>query len=826
MLLPFGGAQILAQTRLPYQDPFLPTEKRVTDLLSRMTLEEKIDMLGGSGYETKPNARLGIPPLNMTDGPLGVRWGKATAFPASIAMAATWNPSLIQKLGVAIAQEAKAKGRHMLLAPCININRVPQGGRDFESFGEDPYLTSRMAVAYVKGVQSEKVVACAKHYVANNQEWERTTISANIDERTLREIYLPAFKAAVEEGGAWTVMSAYNKLNGEYCSENPWLLTEVLKGEWGFRGFVVSDWGAVHSTVPTANAGLDLEMPTGKHLNASLLDAVKDGQVKEQRIDDMISRILRVMFWAGALDEERKEDPSRIGTAEIRNTALAVAREGIVLLRNNDRTLPLDGKSIKSIAVIGPNAAVLRTGGGGSSQVEPISTITPLEAFRSKIGSAVRLIYAPGCFLEGDIVPIETTALHPSSLEQGTNGLRGEYFDNMECSGTPVLTRIDDQIDFTWAEESPGPGVPKDKFSVRWTGLLQPPASGTYELSVQTDDGVRLYLDEKLLIDNWGDHAVETRSATVALEEGKAYAIRVEYYENGGWAIARLGWHRDVDRLITEAVEAARSSDVAIVVAGLSANFESEGFDRQTLELPASQQQLIREVEAANRNTVVVLNVGAPILMGEWAAGLPAVVLAWYPGQEGGRAIADVLFGDVNPSGKLPVTFPKRWEHSPAFGNYPGSEGNVDYKEGLLVGYRYFDTKDINVEYPFGYGLSYSTFRYSNLRITAKGSRSAFKATVSLDLKNTSLIAGSEVVQLYVHAMRSSIPRPAKELKAFRKVQLKPGETTTISFELDPQAFSFFHPGKKKWVVERGRFKVLVASSSRHMRLTGNLDVR
>ena len=420
-----------------YKDSQTPVEKRIDDLISKMTLEEKIDMIGGTGFATKPNSRLGIPELKMTDGPVGVRWGTSTAFPAGIMLASTWDTALAGRYGGAVSQEVRAKDRNVILGPCININRVPQGGRNFESYGEDPYLTSRIAVSYVRGVQSGNVAATVKHYATNNQEWERDRINNKVGARALYEIYLPAFKAAVEEGGAMAIMSAYNKLNGSFCSENTFLLQDVLKKEWQFQGLVMSDWGAVHSTLATANNGLDLEMPTGDFLNREkLLPLIKSGTVHESAIDDKVRRILRVMFRLGLFDEVSSAKPQADGAPQ-RSVALDVARAGIVLLKNDNNTLPLNMSSLKSVAVIGPNAAVARTGGGGSSMVNPSPAESPLDALRRMYGRSVTFNYAVGAELPGEITPIGADLLSPPN-EPGKKGLLGEYFNNEELRGEPA----------------------------------------------------------------------------------------------------------------------------------------------------------------------------------------------------------------------------------------------------------------------------------------------------------------------------------------------------------------------------------------------------
>ena len=799
-------------------------EKKIHDILRQMTLEEKISMLSGTGFESRPVARLGIPALNMTDGPVGVRWHRSTAFPASIALAAAWDPALATREGSALGREAKAEGRRMLLGPCVNINRVPWGGRDFESYGEDPYLVARVAVGYVKGVQSEKVVACTKHYAANNQEWERESISAQVDERTLREIYFPAFQAAVQEGGSWSIMSAYNKVNGTWCSENPFLLTDVLKREWGFKGMVVSDWGAVHSMVPTVNAGLDIEMPNGQFLRGdSLLLAVRRGDVKEPVIDDKITRILRVIMWTGLLNPQPAPDSSIISSAQHRALAREVADEGTVLLKNTMGLLPLDAARVHSIAVIGPSAEIARTGGGGSSMVVPLSKISPLQGIKARGGNDITVRFARGCMMDGDVAPVESAVLRPAGGKERETGLRGEYFANPNFEGQPLMTRIDPAVDFEWGGGAPAAGFPEDHFSIRWTGLLVPPETGEFELSTRSDDGSRLFIDDTLLIDNWGDHGIVTKTGRIHFEKGKTYALRIEYYENTGGATMQLGWRIGLQRDLQEAVDAAAHADIAVVVVGNSTDYESEGFDRKSLSLPAGQDELIAAVAKANPRTVVVLVNGAPVLM-PWIENVPAVVEAWFGGQEGGAAIADVLFGDVNPSGKLPVTFPKAWNDSPASSTYPGKDGKTEYAEGIFIGYRYFDHANVEPLFPFGFGLSYTTFSYSHLVVVPGPGHETY--SVTLDVTNTGTRAGAEVVQVYVSEEHASVPRPPKELKAFSRIALQPGETKTVHLTLGESSFAFFHPMKKQWEVEPGTYTVAVGSSSRDVRLSQSLEIK
>ena len=807
---------------VPYQDSKLPVAQRIEDLLGRMTLEEKISLVSGkAGDATRDIPRLGIPSLRVTDGPHGVGWGeKSTCFPTAISMASSWNTELIEAVGVALGDETRGFGRHILLGPCINIHRTPLGGRNFESFSEDPYLAARMAVAYVKGIQSRNIGSSVKHYALNNQEWERTTISVEIDERALREIYLPAFRAAVTEADPWTVMGAYNKLRGKWCCENTYLLDDILKGEWGFKGLVVSDWGAIHSTVSFAMAALDLEMPgPGEYFGDKLLQAVKNGDVPERIIDEKVRRILGIIYRAGLFDGPETRFTGGVNMPEHKQLAQRVAEEAIVLLKNDGNVLPLDAGKIKTLAVIGPNAEPARVGGGGSSTVAPANPVGVLEGLRARAGSDIEIRYLQGCPLTG-ISPIPASVFTCEFQGQTVPGLVGEYFTNMNLEGQPTLVRVDAQVNFEWGSGSPATEIPYDGFSVRWTGKLRAPRTGNYEIGTVTDDGVRLFVNDRLVVDHWADQAGLTHTSPIELKEGEVYDIRMEYFEHFGAATAKLGWTIP-ESTSEDAAALAADCDAAIVVAGLSHQFEGEGYDRNTLKLPGEQDKLIRAVAAANPRTAVVLINGTPIDMEGWIAEVPALVEAWYPGELGGHAVARILFGDVNPSGKLPDTFAKRLEDYPSQANYPGRDGVVRYEEGIWVGYRYFDTKGVEPRFPFGHGLSYTTFEYDNLRVEpdTNGDRLVINAT--FDVRNTGARAGAEVAQVYVHDVQSSVERPAKELKGFRKVHLQPGATATVTVPLDTDSLSFYDVNRKRWIAEPGEFEILIGSSSADIRLRG-----
>lgn len=795
-------------------------ESKVEELLIQLTLEEKIDLLGGTGFETKEIERLGIPSLKMCDGPLGVRWGQATAFPSGILMGATWNPELIAKLGIALAEEVKAKGRHVILGPCVNIARLPMGGRNFESFGEDPYLTSRIAVEYIKGVQSQNVAATIKHFAVNNQEHERMSVDVQVDERALNEIYFPAFKAAIEEANVLAFMSAYNKLNGYYCSENEYLLKKKLKEEWKFEGLVMSDWGAVHSSIPTFNNGLDLEMPDGKHLNRdSLLQHLKSGQLSEEILNDKVRRILRTMFKLNLFGNS-ESDTTKLNSEEHKQIALDVAREGIVLLKNQKNILPLNLEKIKSIAVIGPTSNIAVTGGGGSSMVSPFYAVSPLEALQNKIGNRIKLNFAQGIVLNGAIHPIKTEFLY-TNKDGNEHGLIGEYFTNKNLEGEPFKIRVDKIINFAWEWDTPFDDFPKDKFSVRWKGFLKVDKTDNYTIDVSSDDGIRLYLDDKLVIDDWNDHAEMTNSYSLKLEADKFYKIRLDFYENGGAAICRLGLRREDSNLFYDAITTAKNSDIALVFVGTNYTYESEGFDREDLVLPQKQDELIKHIAEVNPNTIVILTTGSPVLMNQWIDKVPAALESWFAGEQIGNAIAEILLGDTNPSGKLPITFPLSWEDCSAYETYKKEKEISKYTDGIFVGYRHFEKNKISPLFPFGFGLSYTQFEFSDIKTTKNILKGNDSLTVSFKVKNVGKRKGKEVVQLYIADPICSVERPVKELKRFSKVELNPGEEKQIEFTITPKDLNYYDRG---WKTENGEFILMIGPSSSEIKLTSSIQ--
>jgi beta-glucosidase len=803
-------------------------ESRIEGLLKQLTLEEKITLLGGdqTGMNGCGVERLGIPLIRMSDGPVGVRSGPSTAFPVSVNMAASWDTELIHRYGIALAEETKAKGKNCILGPCVGIHRFPLNGRNFESFGEDPFLSARMAVTYIKGVQSQNVMATVKHFACNDQEWERNNYDSIVDDRTLREIHLPAFEYAVKEANVLAVMAAYNIVNGQHCTENKQLLIDILKNEWGFKGILMSDWGSVYSTVEAANNGLDIEMPQPKWFDGKLLTAVRQGKVSQETIDDKVRRLLRVRIETGIFENPRpKQDESAIRSKAHVNLAVEMAQESIILLKN-DKMLPLAQDKIKTIALIGPSAKIARAGGGGSSRVRPWRTVSPYDGLTTLLGKDVKIEYNEGVrVVKFNMASIPSQYL--TTPDGKSEGLLGEYYDNKNLEGQPVLSRVDSKINFDYDTDSPDPKIESDNFSIRWTGKFTPPTTRKYQFGISSDDGSRLYINDKLVIDNWQDQGEQSKSYEIDMEAGKSYDMKLEYYESGGEAVVRFGWKDPAGNTtdqpsIAQAVEIAKKADIAILCVGNTPNFESEGSDVSDFKMNGEQDELVQAVAKANPNTIVVVYGGVPVLMKNWLGDAKAVIAAMYPGQEGGTALAEILFGKINPSGKLPFSYIQEHSESPAFKDYKDPGLKVHYSEGVFVGYRYCDKNNIEPLFPFGYGLSYTTFEYSNLKIKKTGD---LAYTASLDVKNTGKVAGQEVVELYVGQKKCSVERPVKELKGFAKVDLTPGQTKTVNIQLDPRAFQFYNPDKKQWVAEPGDFDILVGASSRDIKVKDTIKL-
>ncbi|MDX2194965.1 MAG: glycoside hydrolase family 3 C-terminal domain-containing protein [Cytophagales bacterium] len=814
-----------------YKDPNANIEARITDLLAKMTLEQKVKQLAGHGLATDPDTILGIPSLLMTDGPLGVRTEKATAFPAGEALAASWDTALAAKVGKAIALEVKGKGLNMLLGPCVDIHRLPVNGRNFEGYGEDPYLSSRLAVSYIKSAQSQGIATCVKHFVLENHQWERMKFDNRLSQRALHEIYFPPFKAAIDEAGSLSIMAAYNKINGQFGSENSYCLKDVLKGDWNFKGLVVSDWDATHNTIAAAKGGLDVEMPQPVHFGDSLLQAVKSGFVSEEEINDKVKRVLRVKFTAGMFDNAASKDTNLVNSDYSKQIALESAKAGIVLLKNENNILPLDKNKLKSIAVIGPNAKKCRSGGGGSSLVIPYYKVSPFDGLQNKVGNAITLNYALGDELDKkEIAPIDGKYFY-TDPSKTTQGLTAEYFNNISLTGTPVVTRTETNINYVFNDASPIPDkVTKDMFGIRWTGYIISPVPKKYKIATLADDGVRLYIDDVLQFENWDFHGTEKDSVEIFLDQNKPHKIVLEYFDGQMGANVKLTWDHDAGTantttdLIGEAVAAAKKSDVAILFLGSSESLESEANDYYDhLKLPNKQEQLIKAVSKANPNTILVINGGIPINVSGVIGNVKAFVDALYLGQETGNALADMLFGDYNPSAKLPFSYVAKSEDAYGWAGMDKKNYVMDYKEGIYVGYRNYEKNNIKPLFPFGHGLSYSTFEYSVLEVSDK---SANNFDIKLNVKNTSAANGSEVVQVYVSPKNPTIDRPIKELKAFAKSMVNAGETITLTIPLSAKSFAYYHPDKKQWVTDAGDYEILVGASSADIKLKQTITIK
>jgi beta-glucosidase len=771
-----------------------------------MTLEEKMDYIGGvHAMSIRAIPRLGVPEIRMSDGPLGVRQDTpSTRYPAGAALAASFDPELARAEGAAIGRDCRARGIHILLAPGINIQRVPVGGRNFEYLsGEDPYLAARLVAPFVQGVQHEGVIATVKHFAANNQEYNRERIDVQVDERALQEIYLPAFKAAIQQGGALAVMDAYNKLNGKYCTENGELNRTLLKSEWGFSGIVMSDWGATHSCRAAVLGGLDLEMPSGQFFNqANLRHELASGQIQQSDIDDKVFRILSTIIRMGFLDREQKDPAIPLNNPTSRQVALRVAEEGTVLLKNEGDVLPLDRAIVSRIAVLGPAAEPGVPTGYGSSLVQPFEQVSAVEGLKKVFGAGVRVDY----FTEGGGDYGTARFAHEDSDGEIVPGLKGEYFANPDLVGSPAKVRDDPEVDFRWYNGVAGiPDLP-ERFSVRWTGTIRPWVGGTHVFRVRSDDRIRVYLDDALIIDDWVDHAPKTDTATRQLEADRTYRLRIEYRNSAGGAVAQFAWAP------VQVPEGIRSYDAAVVCVGFNDGSEGEGFDR-TFSLPDAQDELIQQVARKNPKTIVVLYAGAAVDCRAWVGQVPALLHAWYPGQEGGEALAEILAGKVNPSAKLPATFEAGFEQNPAFSGYPSQDGgrSVRYAEGVFVGYRGFERASIMPLFPFGFGLSYTTFAYSDLAVTSQ----AGGRQVQFRLTNTGTRAGTEISELYVHPVHPAVDRPIQELKGFVRTELKPGETRWVEMDLPRQALAYFDPKGGRWVIDEGDYEVRIGRSSR-----------
>jgi len=818
----------------PFRRADLPVEERVDDLIQRMTLEEKIDLLAGyRDFYLHPCERLGIPAFKLADGPLGIaswgEFGKGTAFPAALSLAASWNRELAAQVGDCYGQEWRARGIHFLLAPGVNTYRASKGARNFEYMGEDPYLSSEMVVPFIKGVQARGVIATVKHFAANDQEFDRYRVSSEVSQRALREIYLPAFKAAVQKAGVKAVMTGYNPLNGTYCTENK-MLIDILKKEWGFKGMLMSDWACTYSADKAANNGLDLEMGSNDwFVREKLLPLVEQGVVTEETINEKVRRIYGTCIEMGFFDRPQQDTTLSVYNPKANRMAYEAAKEGIILLKNEDRILPL--KKVERIAVIGPNAcpnlvtdrhhdvSAINYGGGGSSKVHPWHVTSVLQGIEAEFPDA-EVMYAEG------ISNGYKSRLFRSSkfrTEDGKTGLRTRYYKAGE-TGDPVKEKVERNVNFSWWS-SPHEGLGED-YRVEWDGYVDVDRNDSLMFFVDAQGGYRLWIDGKLCVDASASQSFHYGQAVLQGCKGVAMHVRLEYLsQRSRPAEIRMGYDYKSNLDFSEPLRLARRADVVIFCGGLDGNIEQESHDRP-FELPFGQDLLINELAKVNPNIVVSLHAGGGVRMEPWIGRAKAVVHLLYPGQAGGRAFAEIISGKVNPSAKLPFTIEKRWEDSPACGNYDETrkERKVYYREGIFVGYRGYDRKQVEPLFPFGYGLSYTSFKYSDLQV-AKG-RGENPVELSFNITNTGSCEGAEVAQVYVRDNVSKEVRPLKELKGFEKVFLRPGETKRVSMKLDKDAFRYFSERKSDWVFEPGDFEIWVGASSRDIKLKGGLRLR
>lgn len=788
------------------------------NLVSQMTLEEKISYLSGeTPFSLRPIERLGIPRILLADGPQGIRnhCSHSTLYPCGIAAASTWNRQLLKSYGESLGSDALARGVGILLGPGVNIYRYPLCGRNFEYMGEDPYLASEMACNYIEGVQSKGVLATIKHFAGNNQEWNRHHASSDIDERTLQEIYFPTFHKAIQKAGVGAVMNSYNLLNGVHATENPWLNKTILRDTWGFDGILMSDWNSVYSTVNAANSGLDLEMPGAVFFTDSLLrKAVERGQVSMKTIDDKVAHLLQTLKAFGLLDSQRAASDLTEDNEISKATALATAREGVVLLKNQDNALPLQGSTV----LLGLNADTI-VSGGGSGAVFPYSFTSLADALPA-MHEDVRFIGYKDMFEDA-------SSNFFTDASKKRRGFTGRYFNNIDFEGQPVMERRDSELRFDFGLASPGKGIGEDNFSIEWEGYYFSPRTENLRIAIGGDDGYRLWINDSVVAEHWGNHAYDRRIISYPVEAGKGYDFKIEYYDAAGGARVDL----DVRSLKKEMLgESICGADNVVINTGFTSELESEGFDRE-YGLPGYEECFIREVAEINPNVTVVLNAGGAVDLMPWLDSAKAVIMAWYPGQEGGTAVSEILCGKISPSGKLPFTWFENLQDSPAASNYYAKSINVnesespegdhiEYSEGVFHGYRGLDTFDITPLYPFGYGLSYSAFEFSDLELSAMGED---KVKVEFVVKNCGDMSAAEVAQIYVGDLECSVPRPVRELKGFEKVFLNPGESRKVEIILDEEAFRFYDLDSHKFIVEPGDFEIYVGNSSANLPLKGRI---
>jgi beta-glucosidase len=798
-------------------------EKRIESIVSKMSLEEKIDYIGGTDwFFIRAVPRLGVPAFRMADGPFGVRLtSPSTAMAAGIALAATWNPSLAERVGVELGRDSRSRGIHFLLAPGVNIYRAPMNGRNFEYLGEDPLLASRIAAGYIAGVQSQGVSATVKHFLANNSEFDRHRTDSILDDRTMREIYLPAFEAAVKDAKVGALMTSYNLVNGVHASQYGPLITDVAKKEWGFDGVVMSDWKATYDGVGAANAGLDLEMPSGVAMNRrSLLPAVQAGTVSAATIDDKVRRILRVAARFGWLDRPQADLSIPALNTKGAAAALEAAREGMVLLKNEGGILPLDRTRLKTVAVIGPLAHPGVPVGGGSAGVQPYRTVSQLEGIAAALGPGVTILHHRGLPTYAELA---NRTNFTTERGGGRAGVVVEVFGNLALEGKPAATRVEEHINLVGPYVPPGPSTePTGAYSsARWTGWFTATDSTPHRFFVfdfRGEGGCRALVDAVAAIDNWEVPQAQVTEATMTFTPGP-HKIVLECSRRvipGSTGVSvRLGIVPEHAIVEPDAVAIASKADVVVASLGYDAQVESESGDRP-FALPGGQDLLLRELAGVNKKTIVTITSGGGVDMARWIDTVPAVVMSWFAGEQGGTAIGQLLTGDANFSGHLPITIEKSWADNPNRDSYypaPGTK-KVPYTNGIFVGYRGYEHNAVAPLFPFGHGLSYTTFAFGGPVVTPKAGATGPAYTVAFDVTNTGPRSGAAVAQVYVAPVQPKVPRPPKELKGFVRVELKPGETRHVTVDLDARAFSYWETASRRWRADAGDYRILVGSST------------
>jgi beta-glucosidase len=824
-------------------------ESRVDGLLRQMTLEEKIDLLGGvDSFYLRGVPRLGVPRMKMADGPIGVRGDlPATTMAAGISLAATWDTELAREIGTEIGRDARARGVHFLLGPGVNLYVAPMNGRNFEYLGEDPFLAGRIAVGYIEGIQSQGVAATIKHLVANNSDFDRHRVDAILAPRTLRELYLPAFEAAVKDARVGAIMTSYNLVNGVHLSEDGALNNDVVKKEWGFDGVIMSDWTSTYGAVSAANGGLDVEMPSGRYMNrTNLLPAIEKGQVTAATIDDKVRRILRLAVRFGWLDREQQDRSVPVRNPDGRRIAEKAAREGIVLLKNERDLLPLARPKIQSVAVIGPGAYPAVPAGGGSAGVRPFAAVSAFEGLADALSGEASVHYHRAL---PTVLQLARTTHFTTTAGGGTPGLLVESFDNPRLEGPPASTGTErhvnrkpavafedlDRDQWLALYELGGRTTPARTpgSSVRWTGYYTPAVAGACEIVVHAPgerSGYRVFVDDELVIDGWEVRKALVDHAVVTLAAGP-HKVVLERFESGGFdsflGIVRLGIAPQTTLVDPAARALAEKADVVVVAVGFDNESETEASDR-TFGLPIGQDQLIREMSAVNPNTVVVVTAGGAVDTRGWLGQVPVLLHSWYAGEAGGTALAKILLGEANPSGRLPISYDRSWDESPSVDSYypePGTR-RVVYENGVFLGYRGYERRGTAPLFPFGFGLSYTTFRYDNLKIRpAAGDARGPRFEVAFDVTNTGSRPGADVAQLYVSDPRAGAARPPKELKGFARLELQPDETKTATITLDARAFASYDERARKWRASAGDFGVLVGRSSADIALRGTIKL-